>query len=142
MRTVKQLLEDAGVQDVHYFSDRYPGVVEERKGSLHGTLPAEPYDTGKDHFVPKFRDVHVSSPMRNGRNADGSKHPVFYYVTSAIHGEMRRYRCRHSYETCVGNIFASGATKREAVLKWIERFRRLEYNRGQYGGDIGTVLSS
>ena len=142
MKTIKRLLEDAGAKDVRYFSDEFPGLTTERKGSLNGMLPAEPYDTGRDHFVPKFRQVHVSGAMRHGRNADGSRHPVFWYVTSDIYGTMRSYRCRHTYEAKVGNIFASASTKREAVLKWIERYRRLEYNRGQYGGEISTVVAS
>ena len=91
-------------------------------GSYFGTIPAEKYDTGKNHFIPKFRTIYVSSEMYPGTDKS------FFYVTSSIHGKMRLYRHKDWFETDVANIFASGKTLREAVSKFKHNLTHLIYN--------------
>ena len=81
-----------------------------------GTIEAEPYDVGKNHFTPRWRDVFLGKCL-NG-----------YYVTSHIKGMMRHYRCRQAYEVDIGNIFGGGATLKEAFDKWEANFRNKVYN--------------
>ena len=88
--------------------------------NTYGTIGAEPYDVGKNHFTPKYRSVYVSGRMSAGGG--------FYYVTSSIQGTMRRYRCRTSYECEIVNIFASGKTQSEAITRFTENFKAKTYN--------------
>lgn len=131
MKSIIQLLKDAGVTNVSYMSDDFPDLLAigaiKRKQSINGTLPAEPYDAGRDHFTPTFRQVSVQGPT-HGRQPDGTRTPTFFYVTSCIHGTMRGYRCRHTYDTQVANIFARAPTKRAAVIEWIRKYQAKEYN--------------
>jgi hypothetical protein len=87
----------------------------------HGTIDAEDYDVGKDHFTPKFRDVYHSGET-SGREGK------FHYVTSSIHGTMRPYRAKNSFETSVGNIFGSGKTAEEALSNFSANFKKKKYN--------------
>ena len=84
--------------------------------SVFGTQPAEEYNTGKDHFVPKYRSVFF------GTAKDG------YYITSNIHGKMRNYRCRTEYDTEIGNIFGHGKTIDEALRSFSHNFINKIYN--------------
>lgn len=96
---------------------------DRRSGSYYGTTRPEPYNTGKHEFKSSFRDIYVSSEMypRTGRS--------FFYITSDIHGRMRRYRTRTWYATEVGNIFASGKTLKEAVRRFEHNFKSKIYNK-------------
>lgn len=76
-----------------------------------GTIAPEPYNVGKDHFALKFRDVFIGETFNHE-----------FYVTSHIHGTMRLYRCRNSYETTIANIFGMGKTAKEAVKDFINHF--------------------
>ncbi len=81
-----------------------------------GRKAPEPFNTGKNHFEPTFRDVFIA-PCQGG-----------YYVTSHIHGQMRRYRCRYWNETTIVNIFGGGKTLSEAVTKFVDNFKSKTYN--------------
>jgi hypothetical protein len=96
------------------------------------SMEAEPYDVGKDHFKPRYRDVYVGDCC-NG-----------FYVTSHIKGRMRGYRCRREYDTDVGNIFAGGKTLEIAITQFIHNFQNKIYNQcGQsQGGNIGLIEAS
>ncbi len=85
-----------------------------------GTIKPESYSVKPDHFTPTFRTVYV---------ADCDWRGGFCYVTSSITGTYRGYRCRNSYDTEVGNIFASGKTRAEALAKFAENFANKKYNR-------------
>lgn len=99
-------------------------LKKDRKfGSYYGTTKPEPFNTGKHEFKPSFRSIYVSSEMYPGTGKS------FFYITSGIHGKMRRYRTRTWYDTEVGNIFASGKTLAEAVRKFTHNFRNKIYNR-------------
>ncbi len=93
-------------------------------GSYFGTTAPEPYSTGKDEFKPSFRTIYVSSEVYPGTSKS------FFYITSHIHGRMRRYRTRRWYDTNVANIFASGKTLKEAVRKFERNFKNKIYNNG------------
>jgi hypothetical protein len=93
-------------------------------GSYFGTTKPEPYNTGKDHFKPTFRSIYISSEMYSGTDKS------FFYITSHIHGSMRLYRHRNWYDTDVANIFASGKTLEEAVVKFTNNLTHLDYNKG------------
>jgi len=97
--------------------------LDRKFGSYFGTTRPEPYNTGKDEFIPSFRSIFVSSEMYPGTRKS------FFYVTSSIHGKMRRYRARTWFDTEVGNIFASGKTRAEAIKKFAHNFRHKIYNR-------------
>lgn len=84
--------------------------------STYGTIKAEPIDTGKNHFSPKFRDVFFGE-------ATGG-----YYITSHIHGTMRQYRHRYSYETDIANIFGHGKTVEDALENFAYNFINKIYN--------------
>jgi len=84
-----------------------------------GTIKPEFYDVGKNHFKPTFRSVYVAICDWQGG---------FVYITSGIVGTYRGYRCRNSYETELGNIFASGKTLTEAVKKFKYNFINKIYN--------------
>ena len=92
-------------------------------GSYYGTTKPEPYSTGKDHFIPSFRSIYVSSEMYPGTSRS------FFYVTSNIHGKMRQYRHRDWFSTDIANIFASGKTLKSAVTAFERNFRSKIYNR-------------
>jgi len=92
-------------------------------GSDYGTTKPEPYDTGKHEFKPSFRSIFVSSKVYPGTSKS------FFYITSSIHGKMRRYRTRTWYDTDVGNIFASGKTLADAVRKFSYNFKNRIYNK-------------
>ena len=81
-----------------------------------GRIEAELYSTGKDHFIPRFRDVFFAK-------CNGG-----FYVTSGINGVLRRFRCRHSYETSVANIFGGGATLAAAIAEFVQNFEAKTYN--------------
>lgn len=93
-------------------------------GSYFGKTSPEPYSTGKHEFKPSFRSIYVSSEMYPGTKKS------FFYITSGIHGKMRRYRTRTWYETEVANVFASGKTLKEAVRKFEYNFKHKVYNKG------------
>jgi hypothetical protein len=82
-----------------------------------GSMEAEPYDVGKDHFKPRYRDVYIGECV-NG-----------YYITSHIKGMMRRYRCRREFDTDVGNIFGGGETLEVAITQFVHNFKNKIYNR-------------
>ena len=116
---VQELLKQAGFK-----------LVENPEGSssVHATIAAEPYPTGKDHFAPRWRFVSVMGPTR-GRKKDGSCTGDFYYVTSSIHGKLRGFRCRHTDEARIGNIFASAPNRLDALRAWLEKYQKREYNK-------------
>ena len=93
-----------------------------RFGSYYGTTRPEPYSTGKHEFRPSFRFIYVSSEMYPGTSKS------FFYITSSIHGKMRRYRARTWYDTDIANIFASGKTLKEAIRKFEYNFKNKIYN--------------
>lgn len=93
-------------------------------GSYFGTTKPEPYDMGKHEFKPSFRSIFISSEMYPGTSKS------FFYITSSIHGKLRRYRARTWDDTEVGNIFASGKTLAEAVRKFTHNFKNKIYNKG------------
>jgi len=97
---------------------------DRRFGSYYGTTRPEPYNTGKHEFKPSFRSIYVSSEMYPKTSRS------FFYVTSSIHGKMRRYRARTWWDTEVGNIFASGKTLKEAVRRFERDFKNKIYNKG------------
>jgi hypothetical protein len=81
-----------------------------------GTIEAEPYDVGKDHFTPRHRDVYI------GRVKTG------WYITSDIKGKMRGYRCRRVFDTNIGNIIGIGSTLKEALEQFEANFKSKTYN--------------
>lgn len=81
-----------------------------------GTHAAEPYNVGKDHFYPIYRDVFI------GKAKGG------YYVTSHIHGNMRQYRCRNTYQRRIANIYGGGSTLQEAIREFCTNFISRTYN--------------
>lgn len=91
-------------------------------GSYFGKIKPEPYNTGKDKFVPSFRTIYVSSEMYPGTDKN------FIYITSNIHGKMRKYRTKNWYETEIANIYASGKTLKEAIEKFEHNFKNKIYN--------------
>lgn len=94
-------------------------------GSLRwGRMPAEPYDVGKDHFEPLFRDVWIS---KRNRHFDPKTMNCFS-VSSSIKGKMRRYRCRQTGEATISNIFGIGKTLEEAVHDFVQKFHSKTYN--------------
>ncbi len=93
-------------------------------GSYYGTTSPEPYSTGKDEFKPSFRSIFVSREAYPGTSKS------FFYITSHIHGRMRRYRTRNWYSTEVANIFASGKTLKEAARKFAHNLKNKIYNKG------------
>lgn len=133
-KSIIALFKEAGIEARHARENPELGDVvacKAMRGShIFGTCKPEPYPTGRDHFKPRFRHVAVMGPSR-GRNPDGTPTPVFYTVTSDIHGSMRGYRCRHWFDTTVGNIFAYAPTQRGAVLAWLEKFKNKTYNKRQ-----------
>lgn len=115
-KTPAEMLKEAGFT-------LWPELTD--KVSVFGTIAAEPYDVGKNHFEPRSRYVHVSGPMQ--------AHGTFYYVTSSIRGRWRGYR-KHTWveDTEVGNIFASGPTQHAAVKQFIANYKARTYNRTKY----------
>ena len=99
--------------------------VKESKdfGSYFGTVEAEKYDTGKDHFKPKYRSIYISSEMYPGTDRS------FFYITSDIQGEMRLYRHQYWFNAEIGNIFASGKTLKETIAKFEHNFINKIYNK-------------
>ena len=92
-------------------------------GSYYGTTKPEPYSTGKNHFIPSYRSIYVSSEMYPGTSKS------FFYITSSIHGKMRLYR-HHDWNVAdVANIFASGKTLKGAVKEFERKFKGKIYNR-------------
>lgn len=81
-----------------------------------GYQSSEPYNTGKDEFRAKFRDVFIA------------KTKTGFYVTSHIKGTMRRYRSRTWHETDIANIFGHGTTLQMAIDQFITNFVSLNYN--------------
>ena len=77
---------------------------------IHATIAPEPVNLAPDHFTPKFRHLFVVK-SKGG-----------YYATSCIHGTLRRYRCRRSGDTRVGNIFGKGKTQLAAVRDFLASF--------------------
>lgn len=86
------------------------------KGTQWGQQTPEPYDTGKDHFIPQMRDVFIGT-------AKGG-----FYVTSHLKGKMRQFRCRTWFDTDVGNIFGGGSTLQEAISEFVANFLSKTYN--------------
>lgn len=91
--------------------------------SYFGTIEAEPYNTGKDHFIPKHRTIYISGNMYPGTKKD------FIYITSDLMGKMRLYWHRDWFETGIGNIFASGKTLEEAMTKFEYKYKNKIYNK-------------
>jgi len=91
-------------------------------GSYFGTTEPEPYSIGKNHFVPKYRYIYISSEMYPKTDKN------FVYITSNIVGSMRLYRHKNWFDTNIANIFASGKTLSEAVVNFEVKFKAKEYN--------------
>lgn len=91
-------------------------------GSSFGTIKPETYNVGKNHFKPDYRFVYVSSAMYPNTSKN------FYYVTSNIVGQYREYRHQEWFENELGNIFASGKTRNQAILEFVNKFKTLSYN--------------
>ena len=111
--TAKEMLEKAG------FDMKPAGVTFDDWGKI----APEPYDVGKDHFTPEFRDVYIGGTFDNR-----------FYVTSHIYGEYRKYRCRRKNSGfSIGNIFGKGKTKEEAVKNFLKNFTAVPkiYNRSK-----------
>ena len=81
-----------------------------------GTIEAEPYNVGKDHFRARNRNVYI------GTSKTGA------YVTSHISGWMRKYRCRNENEITLGNIFGGGKTLEIAMNEFVANFQNKTYN--------------
>ncbi len=103
--TNKALLQAAGF---HFFPEH---------GDDFATIKPEPFNVGKNHFFPHFRDFYL------GKAVGG------FYCTSHIHGDFRKYRCKTvQYNFELGNIFGKGVTEDEAVKNFLENFKGMFYN--------------
>lgn len=112
-KLIKQTLEKLGFK-MHV----YEGV----ESPQFATIAAESYSVGKNHFTPRSRHVYVSTAMYPTTIKN------FYYITSNISGMYRGYRCKNSYETEIGNIYASGKTVKEALELFVYNFTHKIYN--------------
>ena len=85
--------------------------------SVFGTIDAENYDVGKNHFEPRYRSVYFGEAVGG------------FYITSSIHGKMRLYRCRKTEDTQIANIFGKGKTIEAALKDFAHNFKNKIYNK-------------
>jgi hypothetical protein len=87
------------------------------------------------NLVEFHKPHHILNALHNYRyvyfaEMYASKENSFFYATSNIKVNFRRYRAKNPYVTEIGNIFASGRNMEVCTTNFLKYYKNLNYNRG------------